>query len=168
MSATHEIEQSCRTLSELLGTHGLRLGLAESCSGGWIAKSCTDQAGSSEWFVGGLITYTNEVKQQLLGVDNMILAKYGAVSSQTALAMADGVLSVLPGADVALAVTGIAGPTGETADNPVGLVWIAYALKQRQPLAEKFQFDGDRQAVRRQIVVTAFSGLSRYLEKRLH
>jgi nicotinamide-nucleotide amidase len=138
--------------------HGLMLVTAESCSGGWIAKTLTDLAGSSAWFEGGVVSYGNEVKVSLLGVRQETLERTGAVSGETALEMASGVLEHL-GAGVAVAVTGIAGPAGGTPEKPVGTVWIGWKRRGGEARATLFHFSGDREAVRRQTVAAALIGI---------
>lgn len=140
----------------------LMLVTAESCSGGWIAKTLTDLPGSSAWFDAGVVTYSYEAKQALLGVDPRTLERTGAVSEETALEMVSGALARF-GAGVAVAVTGIAGPTGGTADKPVGSVWIAWKRRGGYAHAHLFHFDGDREAVRRQTVAAALAGLRKTL-----
>ncbi|TWI04773.1 nicotinamide-nucleotide amidase [Luteimonas cucumeris] len=135
-----------------------RLVTAESCTGGWIAKTVTDIAGSSDWFDCGMAAYSYEAKQALLGVRAQTLETQGAVSRDTAIEMVSGAL-VNSGASVAVAVTGIAGPGGGTDDKPVGTVWIAWKRRGGYPKAELFHFDGDREAVRRQTVAAALRGL---------
>jgi len=130
---------------------------AESCTGGWIAKCCTDRAGSSAWFERGFVTYSNAAKTDLLGVDAALLERAGAVSEAVARAMAAGALG-RSAADVALAVTGIAGPDGGTPDKPVGTVWFAWAVGG-PVAAECVRFEGGREAVRRQSVRYALEGL---------
>ncbi len=119
---------------------------AESCSGGLIAGACTDLSGSSNWFERGFVSYSNAAKTELLGVDAALITQHGAVSEAVARAMAAGALAHSQ-AQVAVAVTGVAGPTGGTADKPVGLVWFGLALPG-QALTEKMNFAGDRAAVR--------------------
>lgn len=131
---------------------------AESCTGGWIAKTVTDVAGSSDWFDCGLAAYSYEAKQRLLGVRAETLEHFGAVSRETVLEMVSGAL-VHSGSTVAVAVTGIAGPGGGTEDKPVGTVWIAWKRRGGYPQAELFHFEGDREAVRRQTVAAALRGL---------
>ena len=131
---------------------------AESCTGGWIAKMVTDIAGSSDWFDCGLVAYSYEAKQALLSVNPHTLETHGAVSRETAIEMVSGAL-VHSGASVAVAVTGIAGPGGGTSDKPVGTVWVAWKRRGGYPQAELFQFEGDRDAVRRQTVRAALDGL---------
>jgi nicotinamide-nucleotide amidase len=132
---------------------------AESCTGGWIAKTVTDIAGSSEWFDCGLAVYSYEAKQALLGVRAETLEHFGAVSRETVIEMVAGALSH-SGASVAVAVTGIAGPDGGTVDKPVGTVWIAWKRRGGYPRAEVFNFEGGREAVRRRTVAAALQGLS--------
>jgi nicotinamide-nucleotide amidase len=134
---------------------------AESCTGGWIAKALTDIAGSSQWFVEGFVTYSNESKALRLGVPPSVLRKHGAVSEPTVRAMAAGVLR-RTGADLAVAVTGIAGPGGAVPGKPVGTVWLAWAMRRGRAVAVVAQlahFRGDREAVRRKTVRTALAGL---------
>jgi nicotinamide-nucleotide amidase len=140
----------------------LMLVTAESCSGGWIAKALTDIPGSSAWFDAGVVTYSYEAKQALLGVDPRTLERTGAVSEETALEMVSGALARF-GAGVAVAVTGIAGPSGGTPDKPVGSVWIAWKRRGGYAQARLFHFDGDREAVRRQTVAAALVGVRQTL-----
>ncbi len=122
------------------------LATAESCTGGLIAGACTDLSGSSNWFERGFVSYSNAAKTELLGVDAALMDRHGAVSAEVAQAMAAGALAHSQ-AQVAVAVTGVAGPTGGTPDKPVGLVWFGFALPA-QVLTEKMNFPGDRAAVR--------------------
>lgn len=138
--------------------HHHRLVTAESCTGGWIAKTLTDIAGSSAWFECGLAAYSYEAKQALLGVHPRTLEQHGAVSRETVIEMVSGAL-VHCGATLAVAVTGIAGPSGGTDDKPVGTVWIAWKHRGGYPRADVFHFDGDRESVRRQTVAAALQGL---------
>ncbi len=148
-------------LSEQLGAdlkqQNTVLALAESCTGGGIAQAITDVAGSSAWFDRGFVTYSNEAKLQMLGVPLVTLEQYGAVSEQTAIAMAQGALKNSM-ALIALSVTGIAGPDGGSDDKPVGTVWFAIATEQSVE-AYLQQFDGDRHAIRQQAVEFALSQL---------
>lgn len=137
-------------LGRLFEESGMTLALAESCTGGSLAARITALPGCSAWFRGGVVAYHNEVKQQLLGVPTSLLEKHGAVSEQVALAMAEGARRVI-GSDLALAITGIAGPDGGTAEKPVGTVYIALA-DSRGSTVIRCQFDGDREAVRCQTV----------------
>nr|WP_225561625.1 CinA family protein [Rhodanobacter sp. DHB23] len=140
----------------------LMLVTAESCTGGWVAKTLTDLPGSSAWFDAGVVTYSYEAKQALLGVDTRTLEHAGAVSEETALEMVSGALARF-GAGVAVAVTGIAGPGGGTTDKPVGTVWIAWKRRGGYAHARLFHFPGDREAVRRQTVAAALHGLRKTL-----
>lgn len=143
--------------------HGLMLVTAESCSGGWIAKTLTDLPGSSGWFDTGVVTYSYEAKEALLGVNPRTLERTGAVSEETVLEMVSGALARF-GAGVAVAVTGIAGPSGGTPDKPVGTVWIGWKRRGRYAHARLFHFAGDREAVRRQTVAAALVGLCEALQ----
>lgn len=133
--------------------NGKTLATAESCTGGGIGAAITAVSGASKVFVGGVISYTNEIKHRILGVDQAVLDKYGAVSAPVAGAMATGVLELM-GADVAVSVTGLAGPGGDDFGNPVGTVCIGYADK-RQRFAKQFRFYGDREEIREQAVRAA-------------
>jgi nicotinamide-nucleotide amidase len=145
-------------LGDALHAQHRLLATAESCTGGWVAKVLTDIPGSSSWFDRGFVTYTNQAKQDMLGVPAMVLEKYGAVSEQTVQAMARGGLHHSQ-ADFSLAISGIAGPGGATADKPVGLVCFAWAEKRAAAAPRVWSahhiFHGDREAVRRQAVATA-------------
>ena len=151
-----------REVVHALKRQGLMLATAESCTGGWVAQVITSVAGSSEWFERGFVAYTNLAKREMLGVSTTILSRYGAVSEQTARAMAEGALTHSH-AQVALAITGIAGPSGGTPEKPVGTVCFAWAVKKRDTISRKQVFTGDREAVRKQAVVTALQGLLEYL-----
>ena len=136
----------------------LMLATAESCTGGWIAKMVTDIPGCSAWFDCGIAAYSYEAKQALLGVRPETLTAHGAVSQETVLEMVSGAL-VTSGASVAVSVTGIAGPTGGLPGKPIGTVWIGWKRRGGYPRAQLFHFSGDREAVRRQTVDAALSGL---------
>ncbi|KXB29013.1 damage-inducible protein CinA [Dechloromonas denitrificans] len=150
------------TLSERLGTtllaRGEWLAAAESCTGGWLAQSVTAIAGSSTWFDRGFVTYSNAAKVEMLGVPETTLERHGAVSEATARAMAQGVLRNSR-ADWAVAITGIAGPSGGSPEKPVGTVCFAWAQKDKGCEAQVCQFAGDRAAVREQSVRHALNGL---------
>jgi len=139
---------------------------AESCTGGWIAKSITDIEGSSAVFGYGVVSYSNGAKESILGVKNATLEEHGAVSEQVVQEMADGVLH-LSGADIAVAVSGIAGPDGGTDDKPVGTVWFAWAVRDgagaRVDTSCK-HFSGDRELVRELTVAHALQGVLERLE----
>lgn len=145
-------------LAQALRARGWRLATAESCTGGLIAAACTGLAGSSDWFDRGFVTYSNEAKVQMLGVDAALIAQHGAVSEQVACAMATGALR-RSAADLAVAVTGIAGPGGAVAGKPVGTVWLATALKGREPEPLLLHCPGDRAAVREATVREAIRRL---------
>jgi nicotinamide-nucleotide amidase len=144
-------------LGTLLSGRRWRVTTAESCTGGLVAGAITSIPGSSGWFDEGYVTYGNAAKTRLLGVPSSVLEREGAVSEATARAMAQGARRACD-ADIAVAVTGIAGPGGGTATKPVGLVCFAWAT-ERGTRAESFRFDGDRDAVRRAAVVAALEGL---------
>lgn len=138
-----------------------RLVTAESCTGGWIAKALTDVAGSSQWFTEGFVTYGNESKVSRLGVPRSVLRKHGAVSEAAARAMAAGALK-RTAVNLAVAVTGIAGPDGGVPGKPVGTVWLAWAVRRGRRIHVAVQlkhFRGDREAVRRKTVCAALHGL---------
>ena len=151
------IEQSCGLLADLLLKKQLHLVTAESCTGGLIAAACTDLAGSSAWFERGFVTYSNAAKTELLGVPERVLRRAGAVCGPVAQAMAEGALAHSH-AQVAVAVTGVAGPSGGSPAKPVGTVWFGFALPG-QVLTEKCHFEGDRAAVRQATVRHALARL---------
>ena len=136
---------------------GIRIAVAESCTGGWLAKACTDIPGSSDWFEAGFVTYSNAAKAQLLGVSELVLDANGAVSEAVVREMADGARRFADTA-AAIAISGVAGPGGGTPDKPVGLVWMAWSLGDRE-WTERLILAGDREAVRRQAVDRAILGL---------
>lgn len=149
-------------VAEAVQAAKLMLVTAESCTGGWIAKALTDLAGSSAWFDAGVVTYSYEAKEALLGVNPRTLEQTGAVSEETVLEMVSGALARF-GAGVAVAVTGIAGPSGGTPDKPVGTVWIGWKRRGGYAHARQFRFDGDREAIRRQTVAAALVGVRKAL-----
>ena len=161
-----DLQKSLQQLAHQIGKRLLEkqwmLATAESCTGGWIAQTITDIAGSSQWFDRGFVTYSNHAKQDMLGVTADTLVTHGAVSEQTVTEMVRGALAHSQ-ANVALAVTGIAGPTGGTPEKPVGLVWHAWALRDQQPLTQIEQYLGNRFEVRQQTVKTSLEGLLRVL-----
>lgn len=155
------LESLALAVGEALAARHLRIATAESCTGGWIAKALTDIAGSSAWFERGWVTYSNAAKEQDLDVPAALLAAHGAVSGEVVTAMARGALQ-RSGADFAVAVSGVAGPTGGTAAKPVGTVWTAWAWQTDagcESRAERCQFPGDREAIRRATVVFALKGV---------
>lgn len=145
-------------LGRELQAHHDMLVTAESCTGGWIAKTVTDVAGCSAWFECGMAAYSYEAKQRLLAVRPETLLHHGAVSEETCIEMVSGAL-INSGASVAVAVTGIAGPGGGNAEKPVGSVWIGWKRCGGYPRAQLFHFDGDREQIRRQTVAAAINGL---------
>ena len=148
-------------VAERLQGAGRSLVVAESCTGGWVAKACTDLPGSSRWFLGGVVTYSDDLKTGLLGVSQGTLRQQGAVSQAVVRDMAVGVLERL-GGDVSVAVTGIAGPDGGISGKPVGTVWLAWAVRHADQLevrAALERFEGDREAIRRQAVACALGGV---------
>jgi nicotinamide-nucleotide amidase len=144
-----------------LKARGVRLVTAESCTGGWVAQAMTAIAGSSDWFERGYVSYSNAAKREQLGVAAATLERHGAVSEETAREMALGAARI-PGT-VALAITGIAGPTGGTAGKPLGTVCLAWAM-DGAATSETRRFDGDRESVRRQSVERALQGLIERLD----
>jgi nicotinamide-nucleotide amidase len=141
-------------LTDALLAAGATAASAESCTGGLVGKYMTDLPGSSRVFWGGVIAYSNTAKQKLLGVEEAVLSRHGAVSEQTAIAMAEGVIS-LSGATAGISVTGVAGPDGGTTEKPVGTVWIAVALRDKGCEARLFTFGGSRDMIRRRTAVAA-------------
>lgn len=152
-----EITALAAELGAALRERGWRLATAESCTGGLASGALTSVAGSSDWFLGGVVSYANSVKAGLLGVPEAVLAAHGAVSGPVVLAMAAGACRALR-ADAALAVSGVAGPGGGTPAKPVGTVWMAWAWPGGEA-AERFHFQGDREAVRLASVAAALAGL---------
>ena len=160
MSGTSE--QELKDLAEELGIcmkdKGIKLASAESCTGGWIAKIITDMPGSSEWFTGSVVCYSNESKVSLLGVRENTLTEFGAVSGDTVIEMVDGIFANTD-ADVAVGVSGIAGPDGGTEDKPVGLVWLSWGKRGKSVYAKPYNFEGDRDEVRKLSIAQALNNL---------
>lgn len=152
------VEPLTAALADGLVERRWRCATAESCTGGGIAKALTERAGSSEWFDRGFVTYSNEAKQAMLGVPDEVLARCGAVSTETARAMAEGALRQSR-AQAAVAVTGVAGPGGGSPDKPVGTVVFAWAIRGAGTSTETLRFQGDRHEVREQAIEKAISGL---------
>lgn len=151
----------CEQLAQKLQERGWMLATAESCTGGMIAAACTDLSGSSNWFERGFVTYSNAAKTELLGVDEALIAQHGAVSEVVARAMAFGAVRHSR-AQVGVAVTGVAGPTGGSAEKPVGTVWFGFQVDGRLS-SEMRRFDGDRAAVREATVLYALERLLQLL-----
>jgi nicotinamide-nucleotide amidase len=148
----------------LLKSHGLMLATAESCTGGGVAQAITEVAGSSAWFERGFVTYSNLSKQQMLDVREATLKQHGAVSEMTVREMVAGALQH-SAAQVALAVSGIAGPDGGTVDKPVGTVWFAWGIKGGEVHAQRYQLDGNRAEVRARSVRIALQGVINLLNQ---
>lgn len=166
MTDTDVQEEAARLLS-LLQAAGKSIATAESCTGGWVAKSLTDLAGSSAAFAYGIVSYSNGAKESLLGVLPATLVEHGAVSEAVVREMAEGVLR-LSGADISVGISGVAGPDGGSEEKPVGTVWLAWALRRKtgcDVYAELHHFDGDRQAVRTKSVSAALRGARERLEQ---
>ncbi len=160
---TERLEKLAGELGQRLEAAGLMLATAESCTGGWVSKVVTDIPGSSAWFDRGFVTYDNLAKQELLGVSATAIADHGAVSEEVALEMAQGALK-RSRADVAVAITGIAGPAGGTEDKPVGTVCFAWIRAGRTRLSQRVRFAGSREEVRHQSVRLALERLPELLE----
>jgi len=158
-----KLERLAYELGRRLQTQGVTLATAESCTGGWIAKVVTDIPGSSGWLERGFVTYSNDAKREMLGVSPATLEQEGAVSEAVVREMALGALEHSR-AQLAVAVSGIAGPGGGSAEKPLGTVWLAWAVIGREPVTRRERFDGDREAVRRQTVQRALEGLIGLLE----
>lgn len=153
-----ELEELSHAVGAWLHARGARLACAESCTGGWVAEVVTATAGSSDWFDCGFVTYSNRAKETLLGVRADTLAQRGAVSEETVQEMVCGTLT-RSGADLALAISGVAGPGGGSPAKPVGTVCFAWAARGGAVRSETRRFAGDREAVRRQAVLHALRGL---------
>ena len=153
-----QFEPAVFALASALRARAWKIATAESCTGGLIAAACTAVAGSSDWFERGFVTYSNEAKTELLGVPTALITAHGAVSAEVARAMAEGALAHSR-AELAVAVTGIAGPSGATPGKPVGTVWLAIARVGAAAQAELLTLAGDRAAVREQSVRRALQRL---------
>ena len=157
MSTDKDLFALAERIGQKLRAAGRRFATAESCTGGWVAKACTDVAGSSQWFECGFVTYSNAAKIRDIGVSERTLANHGAVSEATVREMAAGALRV-SGADIAVAISGIAGPDGGTPLKPVGTVWFGVAVRHGGDVvitSETKLFSGDRELVRRYSVERA-------------
>lgn len=157
-----QLAELAADLGKALVERGWTVAAAESCTGGWIAKALTDTPGSSAWFGYGVVTYSNEAKQRVLGVTPATLQRYGAVSQRCVQQMANGVVK-LSGARVAVAVSGVAGPDGGSDDKPVGTVWFAYRWPGER-VTERMRFHGDREAIRRRAVEHALRRLRKGID----
>ncbi len=154
----NELFEISQQLGRLLQSKEKKISTAESCTGGWISQIITDVPGSSAWFDRGFITYSNAAKIQMLGVKSKTLNDFGAVSAQVATEMASGALQNSE-ADCAIAVTGIAGPTGGTTEKPVGTVFIAWAYKNQETQVIQKKLNGSRFEIRQQTVKLALEGI---------
>jgi nicotinamide-nucleotide amidase len=154
----NQIHVLAERAGRLVARQKIMLVTAESCTGGWIAEAITSVAGSSAWFERGFVSYSNQSKQEMLGVSADTLNRFGAVSEEVVLEMAKGAIQ-RSRAHLSIAVSGIAGPDGGTVDKPVGTVWVAWGQKLGYAEAECFLLHGDRQAVREQTVIRALQGL---------
>lgn len=157
MSDFRDLHPALQQLAHALAQRGWMLATAESCTGGLIAAACTDLPGSSTWFDRGFVTYSNAAKTEMLGVPDALIAAHGAVSEEIVRAMAHGALQHSQ-AQVSVAVSGVAGPSGASAEKPVGTVWIAWQIKG-QAWAQCFSFAGTRAEVRIQAVHAAIHAL---------
>jgi nicotinamide-nucleotide amidase len=156
--ASHTLYELATQVGVALRTRNRMLAVAESCTGGWIAKAITDVAGSSGWFDRGFVTYSNAAKVDLLDVQHATIVTHGAVSAEVVAEMAAGALA-RSRADLVLAVSGIAGPDGGTPDKPVGTVYLHWALRNGPSRAECRHFEGNRDEVRRETVAAALQGV---------
>ena len=151
--------ETANVLADRSCARNLRVAVAESCTGGWLAKCCTDLPGSSDWFECGWVTYSNEAKSHFLGVDSELIRREGAVSQAVVEAMATGVLERAQ-CDLACAISGVAGPSGGTEHAPVGCVWFAFLRAGGDVCSERRDFSGDRDTIRRESVLHALRRLA--------
>ena len=164
MTLDTQLHDLAAAVGQALKSCGLVLATAESCTGGWVSEALTMVSGSSDWFDRGFVTYTNAAKQEMLGVSAATLQAHGAVSEQTVREMVSGALAHSR-AQVALAVSGVAGPTGGTPAKPVGTVCFAWGAAGRPSVTQTRHFAGDRYAVRRQSVIEALEGVLRIVQQ---
>ncbi|MBN7769738.1 nicotinamide-nucleotide amidase [Marinobacter daepoensis] len=158
-----QLAMAGEALAEVLVRKGLTVATAESCTGGWVAKVLTDRAGSSAYLMAGLVTYSNDAKRSVLGVPDETLEQHGAVSEPVVRHMVRGAIQVA-NVDVAVAISGIAGPGGGTEQKPVGTVWFAWGAAAGGAEARVQCFEGDRDQVRRQAVLYVLEGVTGFLE----
>ncbi len=164
MDNRHKIHQTARSVIERATAQGRIIVTAESCTGGMVAACLTDVAGSSAVLDRGLVTYSNQAKMDLLGVPPTTLDRFGAVSAETAAAMADGALAATPAAHIAIAITGIAGPDGGSSEKPVGLVYFGIAKRGIATKTAQHIFSGNRDDIRQNSVEKALDLISNTLE----
>lgn len=157
-----EIDRLAGEVGFLLKKTSIKLVVAESCTGGWVAQAITSVAGSSDWFDRGFVTYSNEAKTEMLGVPAALIVQHGAVSEAVVKEMAIGAVKNSR-AHLSVAISGVAGPGGGSADKPVGTVWIAWGQKRGYAEAQVFRLTGDRAAIRARSVVMALDGLRQRL-----
>jgi len=162
MNQMQKMTLAAKRTGVLLQEKGHLLVTAESCTGGLIGAVCTEIAGSSAWFYGGVISYANEAKMQGLSVKEDTLAAFGAVSEQTVKEMCAGALQL--GGSFSVAVSGVAGPAGGSPEKPVGCVYIGWQLKGKEARVVRHQFSGDRQAIRESTVLAALEGVEEQLK----
>jgi len=160
----HSLAVLAVELGKRLSALGWSITTAESCTGGGVAHAITAVAGSSSWFEQGFVTYSNRAKEEQLEVKPILIESSGAVSGAVAVAMAEGALEK-SGADIAVAITGVAGPDGGSDEKPVGTVWIAWSLRHGRTFSRLFHFENGRKQVREQAVKAAFDGLITLLDK---
>lgn len=159
-----ELHDAAAALGGLLLDARLKLATAESCTGGWVAKVVTEVVGCSGWFDGAFVAYSYDAKEAMLGVPRVTLEQYGAVSEQVVVAMVRGALS-RSRADLAVAITGIAGPNGAVPGKPVGTIWMAWGRGHHPPVTRLLALSGDRDAIRRQTVAEALAGLGQLVNQ---
>ena len=164
MTTQSEIYALAERLGQILLSRNVRCTVAESCTGGGLAVAITDVPGSSQWFDRGFVTYSNESKQQMLGVPAQMIASQGAVSEAVVRAMAEGALSA-SAANLSVAISGIAGPDGGTLEKPVGTVWVAWFGDVQPTQAKCYLLSGDRLTIRQQAVKIALKGLIQIITK---
>ena len=163
MPAQSDLEDGARRVGERLTALGLTLTTAESCTGGWMAQCITAVSGSSAWFDRGFVAYSNEAKEQMLGVARPLMIEHGSVSEPVVLAMAAGALQRSNGSLV-IAASGVSGPGGGTVNKPVGMVCFAWRSRHGASFSATERFAGDRAEVRSQTVLAAFRGIDRHLD----
>lgn len=158
----NKLDYLCQEIALLSQQYPFKIVTAESCTAGMICSSLTHLPGSSRYVEGGFITYSNEMKKNILGVSSKSLDQFGAVSEQVVKEMAQGALKKSPTANCAVSVTGIAGPEGASKNKPVGLVWIAYQQLNHLPIVQKNNFYGNREAIRIQTTINALLLIKKY------
>ncbi|MGX1202872.1 CinA family protein [Marinobacter sp. MBR-105] len=158
-----QLAKAGEALAAVLERKGMTIATAESCTGGWVAKVLTDRAGSSAYVMAGLVTYSNAAKRAILGVQADTLEQDGAVSEPVVRQMVAGAIRAT-GVDIAVAISGVAGPGGGSADKPVGTVWFAWGNGVENTETSVEHFDGDRDQVRRQSVLFVLEGVTRFVE----